>query len=110
MESVENLNLIIPMAGEGKRFLRAGYEEFKPFILINDKPMIKYVTDAFPQSVRKFVITSRSLLSNKQSDYLKNHLNCNIIDIPLHNKGPAFSIFKAKDELPLSESFFIYTE
>ena len=25
-------NLIIPMAGQGKRFIRAGYKDYKPFI------------------------------------------------------------------------------
>lgn len=35
------MNIIIPMAGEGKRFKDAGYKEDKPFIDVNGKPMLQ---------------------------------------------------------------------
>lgn len=101
------MNLIIPMVGQGKRFREAGYDVFKPFISIKGRPMIKYVTDAFPPSVRKHIITNRSLLTAEQEKYLKEDLQCHIIDIPLHECGPAYSIYQARKELPLDESFFI---
>ena len=107
MHTTPKLNLIIPMAGEGKRFKAAGYKEFKPFIEINGKPMIQYVTDNFPHWVRKYVITSINLLSPSQSDFLKNELGCDIIHIPPHAEGPAFTIMAAASQLPLDEAFFI---
>ena len=38
------LNIVIPMAGRGSRFARAGYEMPKPLIDIYGHPMIEYVT------------------------------------------------------------------
>ena len=34
--------ILWPIAGEGKRFSKQGYEELKPFIPINKIPMIEY--------------------------------------------------------------------
>ena len=34
------INIVIPMAGQGSRFAKAGYEKPKPFIDVNVKPMI----------------------------------------------------------------------
>jgi dTDP-glucose pyrophosphorylase len=39
------LNIVIPMAGAGSRFVKAGYSKPKPLILINQTPMIKLVID-----------------------------------------------------------------
>ena len=99
-------NLIIPMAGAGKRFKLAGYNTYKPFIKINKKYMVDYVLEAFPKEVKKHIITSKNLLSKSQIKYLKDK-KCNIIFIAPHSKGPAYSIYKAKNKLPLSEAFFI---
>lgn len=38
------LNIVIPMAGRGSRFAKAGYEMPKPLIDIYGHPMIEYVT------------------------------------------------------------------
>lgn len=39
------INIVIPMAGAGSRFQLAGYEEPKPFILVNGKMMIEHVLE-----------------------------------------------------------------
>ena len=39
------LNVLVPMAGAGKRFVDAGYTFPKPLIEINNKPMIQWVVD-----------------------------------------------------------------
>lgn len=36
-----NINIIIPMAGKGQRFIDAGYKEDKPFIDVFGKPMFQ---------------------------------------------------------------------
>lgn len=42
----QNLNILIPMAGAGKRFSDAGYTFPKPLIEIENKPMIQWVLDS----------------------------------------------------------------
>jgi UTP-glucose-1-phosphate uridylyltransferase len=39
---MENIQLIIPMSGIGKRFIDSGYEDPKPLILVDDKPIIVF--------------------------------------------------------------------
>jgi HAD superfamily hydrolase (TIGR01509 family) len=41
----KNLNVIVPMAGAGSRFEKAGYTFPKPLIEVNGKPMIQLVVD-----------------------------------------------------------------
>jgi len=42
------MNIIVPLAGEGKRFTDAGYPE-KPFVDINGKSMIETVLESLPR-------------------------------------------------------------
>jgi NDP-sugar pyrophosphorylase family protein len=42
------MQIIIPMTGEGSRFVNAGYSRLKPFIKIHGSPMIKWVVSMFP--------------------------------------------------------------
>jgi NDP-sugar pyrophosphorylase family protein len=100
------INLIIPMAGSGKRFINAGYADYKPFIKINNKYMIDYVLDQFGFDVQVHIITSENLVSKEQIEYLTKK-NCNLIFIDSHINGPAYSIYQARNKLPLEESFFI---
>ena len=39
----EMINIVIPMAGAGSRFVVAGYKDPKPFIDVMGKPMIQWV-------------------------------------------------------------------
>lgn len=45
------LNVLIPCAGEGKRFKDAGYADPKPLIPIKGRPMIEWVVDAIPYAI-----------------------------------------------------------
>ena len=101
------VNVLIPMAGQGKRFRQAGYETYKPFLPIFGKPMIQYVLDAFPEHVTKRVLADRSLLTDEQLEYLQGQPDVLVHFVPSHNLGPAYSIYHARAELPLDEAFFI---
>ena len=39
------INVVIPMAGKGQRFLEKGIKTPKPLIQINSKPFISHVID-----------------------------------------------------------------
>ncbi len=100
-------SVVIPMAGYGERFRVAGYDTYKPFILVKGKPMIDYVIDAFPQTMEKYIIVNPSLVSEEQRRYLLRKPHVTIIDIDAHKQGPAYSILRAADALDLDGSFFI---
>lgn len=50
------LNIVVPMAGRGSRFVEAGYKMPKPLIDIHGKPMIEYVTkNITPDCEHRFI-------------------------------------------------------
>jgi NDP-sugar pyrophosphorylase family protein len=54
--SVETLNIVVPMAGLGSRFSKAGYELPKPLIPVHGVPMIKVVIDNLaPKRPHRFI-------------------------------------------------------
>jgi len=49
-EERRKINVVIPMAGDGSRFERAGYTYPKPLVSVGNKPMIEVVYDTLPKS------------------------------------------------------------
>ena len=95
------------MAGQGKRFRRAGYDTYKPFLPIFGKPMIQYVLDAFPAHVTKHILVDRALITDEQLAYLRAQSGVVVHFVASHSLGPAYTIHEARNHLPLDESFFI---
>ncbi len=61
------LDIVIPMAGEGKRFKEAGYLFPKPFIDVNGKPMIARVMDSItPSCEHKFQLLDRAQVGHTE--------------------------------------------
>jgi UDP-N-acetylglucosamine diphosphorylase / glucose-1-phosphate thymidylyltransferase / UDP-N-acetylgalactosamine diphosphorylase / glucosamine-1-phosphate N-acetyltransferase / galactosamine-1-phosphate N-acetyltransferase len=53
------LNIVIPMAGEGSRFRKAGYTNPKPFIDVKGKPMIRWVIENLQVPGAHFILIAR---------------------------------------------------
>ena len=50
------LNIVVPMAGRGSRFSKAGYDLPKPLLPVHDKPMIAFVIENLrPQTEHRFI-------------------------------------------------------
>ena len=45
MTITPRINIVIPMAGAGSRFAKAGYKDPKPLIPVHGVPMVKLVVD-----------------------------------------------------------------
>ncbi len=52
--------LVIPMAGEGARFVKAGYALPKPFIDVCGAPMISHVLDNLDHKAFDVVLLART--------------------------------------------------
>lgn len=61
----KNLNVVIPMAGLGKRFADAGYSFPKPLIDVNGKPMIQRVVDSLNFEEARFIFVANSSHAEK---------------------------------------------
>lgn len=63
------IDVIIPMAGEGRRFAEAGYEQPKPLIDVAGKPMIERAMECLrPAAGARFVLVSRIDLPSVPGD------------------------------------------
>jgi len=62
---------IIPMAGEGKRYLDEGYDVPKPLIDVSGKPMIIQALDDLPNAERNFLVIREDF---DQSIEIKNKI------------------------------------
>ena len=50
------MNIVIPMAGHGSRFFKAGYQEPKPLVSVLGKPMIEWVIENIrPSRPHRFI-------------------------------------------------------
>ena len=68
----EELNIVIPMAGKGKRFQEAGYIFPKPLIEINNLPMINWVVNSLNIKANYIFIVQKEHLEKYN---LKSSLN-----------------------------------
>lgn len=92
------MKIIIPMAGKGKRFTDFLYP--KPLIEIDGKPMIEHVVNYFPRkSSFIFICNEEHLAKTDMKKILKRIApDCNIVSVS-HDKGPAYSILLASDQI-----------
>jgi NDP-sugar pyrophosphorylase family protein len=99
---MENISLIIPMSGVGKRFIDAGYNDPKPLIKIDGKPIIEHVVNLFPSvSDITFICNKTHLNETKMRDILLEICpNSKIIEVPDNlKKGPVYAISKILDSI-----------
>lgn len=91
------MNIVIPMAGQGSRFISAGYNIPKPFIPIKGKPMIEWVIDNIGTEDDTFYLICRlehlEYLTNSSLPY-KN--NIAFIPIIQPTEGAACTVLHAE--------------
>ncbi len=104
------INILIPMAGAGSRFAKAGYEKPKPFIDIFGMPMIKHVVDNIGIDGRYIFIVQKQHL--KQYPYMKKQLttlksDVQIVAIDELTEGAACTCLLAKKLINNDDSLLI---
>lgn len=94
------INIVIPMAGRGSRFAKAGYELPKPLIDVNGRPMIEVVTrNIAPKRQHRFIYICQQehLEKYSLSERLKKiSPNCEIIAIDHITDGAACTVLLAE--------------
>ena len=92
------LNIVIPMAGEGSRFKEAGFSFPKPLIEINQKPMIQVVIESLGLKGNYIFLVRKEHLDKYN---LKNFLNllvpnCKIVLVDKLTEGAACTVLLTK--------------
>lgn len=92
------INVVIPMAGLGSRFLKAGYETPKPFIEINGKPLIQIVLENLQLPNARYILLVRKEHIYAQSEALSRLIksfNVQLVSIPKLTEGAACTVLHA---------------
>jgi NDP-sugar pyrophosphorylase family protein len=97
----QNVQLVIPMSGSGKRFLDAGYTTPKPLIEVDGKPIIAHVIDMFPGVDDVIFICNQEHIENTEMEaILKRYCPTGkIVTIPKHKKGPVYAVAQIFNEI-----------
>lgn len=95
----EKLNVLIPMAGAGSRFEKAGYTFPKPLIDVNNEPMIKVVSENLNVEANFIYIVQKSHREKYNLDTLLNLItpNCKIVEVDGITEGAACTTLLAKE-------------
>jgi HAD superfamily hydrolase (TIGR01509 family) len=94
-----NINVLIPMAGAGSRFAKAGYTFPKPLIEVRDKPMIQVVIENLNINAKFIYVVQKEHYEQYNLKYLLNLLtpNCEIIQTEGVTEGAACTTLLAKE-------------
>jgi NDP-sugar pyrophosphorylase family protein len=108
---VIEMQVIIPMAGGGKRFSDAGFESIKPLILVGGKPMVERAASIFPDAPdHKFIFVCRKehLEGTCLAETLKRiRPYCRIVGIDPKGKGPVHSVLQAEEFIDDSDEALV---
>ncbi len=103
----KNINVVIPMAGRGSRFEKAGYVFPKPLIEVKGKPMIQLVVENLNIDGKFIFIVQKEHYEQYQLKGLLKLMSprCEIIVIDDITEGAACTVLKAKkfinNDMPL---------
>lgn len=92
------INIVIPMAGAGSRFAKAGYKKPKPFIDVLGKPMICHVLDNLDIPYAKFILLARKEHYDNEPEtiqWIKNNYNVEFVLIDNLTEGAACTVLHA---------------
>lgn len=92
----DRINIIIPAAGQGKRFAEAGYVHPKPFIDVEGQPMVDHV-------LKNFVILNGQNIMLMQKTHIDQYCaedvfpECKILPVNGLTEGAACTVLLAED-------------
>jgi HAD superfamily hydrolase (TIGR01509 family) len=104
----DNLNVLIPMAGLGSRFQKAGYTFPKPLIDVGGKPMIQLVVENINIDANYIYVVQKEHRENYNLDTLLNLItpNCKIIEVDKITDGAACTALLAKEYINSKKPLF----
>jgi NDP-sugar pyrophosphorylase family protein len=104
------INIVIPMAGQGSRFAKAGYEKPKPFINVDGKPMIVRVLENLKYPDARYILIARKEHMDKEKELVKQiekEFNAIFISIDKLTEGTACTVLYARKYINNDEPLLI---
>lgn len=92
------INVVIPMAGQGSRFVNAGYKVPKPFIEVSGKTLIELVLDNLYMDNARYILVARAEHIASQAEAVRriqNNYDVTFLPIDKLTEGAASTILYA---------------
>lgn len=93
------INIVIPMAGEGSRFVKAGYKNPKPFIDVCGKPMVVRVMENVAYKDARYILLARAAHLEKEMETVRNiekRFNAVFVPVDKLTEGTACTVLHAR--------------
>jgi NDP-sugar pyrophosphorylase family protein len=108
------MNVVVPMAGLGARFAKAGYKIPKPLIPVLGKPMYSWAVDSLPlESASRLIFIL--LRSQPEFEQLKADIESRyrrfqplVLDVPELTAGQSVTVLRARDEIDNDSPLLIH--
>jgi len=110
IHDAERINVVIPAAGQGKRFAEAGYEYPKPLIPINGLPMLTWVLSNFEGLDRSNIVL---MLQQHIDRYCARDIleiydhTVDLVPVQELTQGAACTVLLAKDKINTNNELLI---
>lgn len=104
------INVVIPMAGEGSRFAKAGYEKPKPFIDVNGIPMIVRVIENLKLENARYILIGRTAHLEREKELvseIKKRYNVEFLTVDKLTEGTACTVLYARKFINSEEPLLI---
>ena len=104
-----NMKVLIPMAGAGSRFEKAGYTFPKPLIEVNGKPMIQAIVENLNIEAQHVFIVQKEHYEKYSLQYLLNLIspNCEIVQVDGMTEGAACTTLLAEKFIDNNEPLLL---
>lgn len=105
----DKLNVLIPMAGAGSRFVDAGYTFPKPLIDVEGKPMIQTVVENLGFDANYIFVVQKEHRKQYNLDSMLNLIapDCKIVEVDGVTEGAACTTLLAKEYIDNEDPLFI---
>lgn len=93
------INILIPMAGLGSRFAKAGYKKPKPFIDVSGKPMIVRVLENLKYPDAKYILVAQWEHLQREKELvekIEHEFNAVFVPIEKLSEGTACTVLYAR--------------
>lgn len=104
------INIVIPMAGLGSRFAKAGFEKPKPFIDVMGKPMISRVLDNLYYPDARYILIGRKEHLEQEEELvaeISSKYNATFIAIDQLTEGTACTVLFSRAMINTDEPLLI---
>lgn len=101
------MQILIPMAGAGSRFVKEGYTIPKPLIDVSGKPMILQALNCLPMAEKNIFVLRKEDEEQIAPTLKSNFKNTQIISIDYLTEGQASTCLLAKNYLELEKPLIV---